>query len=90
MVEFYSQRLGNAFVVGLGGCEIMKIWFKAKGESNSVFTEEQAEEFADGIVRWLRERYDESSFDEKEFGGSSEMNRMALKLYDQLCRYAKE
>ena len=90
MISFFSQRLGNAYVVGLGGCELMKIWFKQDGESNSVFTEEDAKDFAEGVVEFLKGKYDESKFDEEDFGGSSEFNQAMLDLYDKMCRVVKE
>ena len=88
-LKFFAQRLGNAYIVGLGGCELAKFWFKADGDSNSVLSEEKAKEMADGLRDYFEEKYDTSSMDEEEWGGSSEKNQMLLKMYDEMARIVK-
>lgn len=86
MLEFFTQRLGNSYVIGLGGCEIIKIWFKSPNESNSVLEEEQAKELAEGMCDWFKEKFDVSSLNEEDFGGDSEKTQFLLKLYDEMAR----
>ena len=90
MLEVFNKKVGNGYVVGLGGCELIRIWFTKDGESQSIFSQEEAKELADGMCSWINEKYDIESLDEKEFGGSSELSQFFLDMIEHLASEIKE
>ena len=86
MVEFFTQRLGNAYVIGLGGCEIAKFWFTKEGESHSILSEDEAKNLAEDMCRFFEQKYDVAELDDEEFGGCSEISQFVLKMYDDMLK----
>ena len=82
-VFFYSTKLGNAYVVGCGKCEIAKFWFAKGDDSHSPLTEEEAKRIADRLVEFLKISIPSESLTEEEYGDSDKYLK-SVKLINRL------
>lgn len=82
MAKFYTEKLGNAYIIGLGSVEIAKFWFTKEGESKSILSEEEAKGLAEDMCRFFEEKYDVDNLE--EFGDDSDFTRFMIKMYDRI------
>lgn len=89
-VFFFSEKLGNAIVVGCGKCEIAKFWFDG-GEkaSTSPFTQETAREKAEELVEFLDKTVPKNTLTEEAYGDSDE-TREHIRFLDKMSDMAGE
>lgn len=88
-VFIYSTKLGNAYVVGCGKCEIAKFWFAKDGDSYSPLTEEEAKRIADKLVEFLKISVPSESLTEEEYG-DSDRYLASVKLINRLSELHSE
>lgn len=67
---YYCEKLGNAYVVGIGVHELAKFWFGVKDESESPLSQEKAEEKANELKDWFDKEYPVDSLDKEAYGDS--------------------
>ena len=87
-VFFFSEKLGNAIVVGCGKCEIAKFWFDG-GEkaSTSPFTQETPREKAEELVEFLDKTVPKNTLTEEAYG-DSDVSREKIRLLDKMSDMA--
>ena len=90
---FYGQ-LGNGFSLGVGAHELMRLWFKVDGESESPLTKLEAENICQKVVDYLNKEHPLTDADAEVYGDSDEaieridiMNKLAN---DEISEEEKE
>jgi len=82
---FYGQ-LGNGFSMGVGNHELLRIWFKVDGESETPLTKLEAENICEKIIRYLEKEHPITDEMAEVYGDSDE----AIKKLDIMNKLAND